>query len=136
MEFLTFISNEWILVSLLVVLVGVFAWSERRKNGQPASAHEATRLLNNEEAVLLDVRPEKEFKEGHISQAVHIPHTKVADRLEELEPYREKVVIVVDKLGQHAGAVGRQLGKAGFDVRRLSGGMAEWRAQSLPLVKE
>lgn len=135
-DFFIFISQEWLLVSTLVVLIYVFAWRERLKGGRPISAHEVTRLLNSEEAVLLDVRSESEFKAGHIVDAVHIPHTKVASQMERLEGYRDKIVVVVDKLGQHAGAVGRALGKAGFEVRRLSGGMAEWRSQNMPLVKD
>ncbi len=136
MDFFIFISQEWILVSILVLLIYVFAWRERIKGGRPISAHEVTRLINSDEAVLVDVRGESEFKAGHIAHAINIPHTKVANEMERLEPHREKILVVVDKLGQHAGAVGRNLGKAGFNVRRLSGGMAEWRGQNLPLVKD
>jgi len=43
---------------------------------------------------------------------------------------------LVCKIGQHASAAGSQLIKEGFsDVRRLSGGMAEWLNANLPLVK-
>jgi len=39
-------------------------------------------------------------------------------------------------MGQHAGAAGTQLKKAGFEnVSRLRGGIAEWRGQNLPVVK-
>jgi rhodanese-related sulfurtransferase len=53
----------------------------------------------------------------------------------EVVTYKTKTIILVDKLGQHAGAVGRLLGKEGFEVRRLGGGIAEWQSQNLPLVK-
>jgi len=45
--------------------------------------------------------------------------------------------VLVCKMGQSAGAAGRKLRADGFsDVRRLSGGMAEWNASNLPVVKK
>lgn len=136
MDFFVFVSQEWLLITTLVVLMVVYAWRERIKNGQPISAHEVTRLLNSEQAVLLDVREAADYKAGHISGAISLPHSKVAAEGERvLEPYREKIIVVADKLGQHAGSAGRTLGQKGFDVRRLAGGVTEWQTQGLPLVK-
>lgn len=134
-EFFVFISQEWLLVSTLVVLIYIYAWRERVKNGRPIGTQEATALINSDAAVWLDVRDAADFAAGHMVDALHIPHSKIDSELEGLEKHRDKTIIVVDKLGQHAGRVGRTLGNKGFTVRRLSGGIAEWRNQSLPLVK-
>lgn len=136
MNFIVFLTQEWLLVTILAVLILVYAWRERIKNGRPISAHEVTRMLNDESGVLLDVRDKAEFNAGHIPGAIHILHSKVATELGQLEPHRNKTVIVADKIGQHAGSVGRVLGQNGFEVRRLSGGIAEWQNQRLPLVKQ
>lgn len=136
MEFFVFVSQEWLLVTTLFVLMAVYAWRERIKNGRPIPAFEVTRMLNNEEAVLLDVREAAEFKGGHISGSINVPYKKVEAEAEKvLEPYREKVIVVADKYGQHAGAAGRTLGAKGFDVRRLAGGVTDWQAKGMPLVK-
>lgn len=134
-NFFIFISQEWLLVSTLVVLIYLFAWRERIKSGPPISAHEVTRMLNAETAVLLDVRDAAEFKAGHIAGAINIPYAKVNTELGQLEAHKSKTIVVADKIGQHAGVVGRTLGKHGFVVRRLAGGVAEWQGQSLPLVR-
>ncbi|MBL6689923.1 MAG: rhodanese-like domain-containing protein, partial [Pseudomonadales bacterium] len=66
----------------------------------------------------------------------NFPLATFDSRVGELDTYKEKPVVLVCKMGQHAGAVGRKLKAQGFeDVRRLSGGMAEWTANSLPVVK-
>lgn len=135
MEIIAFLSQQWMLVSTLAVLVLIFAWRERIKNGQPVTTQQATILINADTAIWLDVRDKKEFEAGHMVDALHIPHDKVAERLNELESHRGKIIIVVDKLGQHAGSVGRLLGSKGFNVQRLSGGIGEWQNQGLPLVK-
>ncbi|QKX16940.1 rhodanese-like domain-containing protein [Microbulbifer sp. YPW1] len=135
MDFFVFISEQWLLVSLLVALVYALAITERIKAGKPASAHEATRLINTEDARVVDLRDRAEFAAGHIVDAIHIPHGDIEKRIGELAPYKEKTLILADKIGQHAGPVGRQLKKAGYTVRRLEGGMSEWANQKLPLVK-
>ncbi|MGD9661326.1 MAG: rhodanese-like domain-containing protein [Porticoccaceae bacterium] len=136
MDFFIFVSEEWMLASLLVILIYVFAFTERVKGGKPVSAHEATRLINAEQAVLVDLREAKDFNEGHIAGAIHIPVAKLGGRVSELEKYKDKIIILADKIGQHAGAGGKTLGKAGFQVRRLQGGVGEWAGQGLPLIKK
>lgn len=135
MDFFIFISEQWILVSILLVLIYVFAFTERAKGGKPIAASELVRMMNSDEAVLLDIRNSNEFQDGHVHGAVNIPYNKLASRLAELDKHRDKVLVVADKLGQHAGAAGKTLSKEGYNVRRLSGGMSEWQGQNLPTVK-
>jgi len=134
-DFFIFISEQWVLVSILVLLIYGFAFSERLKGGKPISSNEVTRLVNSGEGVLVDIRDSKEFNEGHITGAINLPATKLDSRISELEKHRSKLIVVTDKMGQQAGAAGKKLRQAGFNVRRLQGGMAEWSGQGLPLVK-
>lgn len=94
-------------------------------------------MLNADEAVVLDVRDQKEFSSGHIAGAMNIPHAKVGERESELADLKDgKAIVLVDKVGQHAGAVGRVLSKKGYAVNRLRGGMADWVNEKLPVVKD
>ncbi|HSC66219.1 MAG TPA: rhodanese-like domain-containing protein [Cellvibrio sp.] len=135
MDFFAFVSQEWILVTILIVLIYVYVMRDRVKSGRPVSPHEVTKLVNEGNAVLVDLRESAEFKAGHIVGAVNIPYAKLSKESTEVASHKGKTIILVDKLGQHAGTVGRLLGKEGFEVRRLGGGIAEWQAQNLPLVK-
>ncbi|WP_317932425.1 rhodanese-like domain-containing protein [Halioxenophilus sp. WMMB6] len=134
-NFVAFATEQWLLVSLLLALVILYFWNEKRRSGNSVSTHEATRLLNNDQAVLVDLRDSGDFKAGHISEAINIPYAKLKDRLAELAKHQSKTVILTDKMGQHTGAAGRELVKLGYQVARLEGGMAEWQAQKLPVVK-
>lgn len=135
MDFFVFISEQWVLVSVFMVLVYLFAINERVKSGKPISPHVVTRMINTDEAVLVDIRDAKEYKAGHIAGAINIPVAKIMDRIAELEPHREKAIIVADKVGQQSGAIGRKLQQKEFSVLRLTGGMMEWQNQKLPVVK-
>lgn len=135
MDFFVFISEQWLLVSAGLVLVYLLAITEGNKGGKLLSTSEAVALLNSGNGVLLDIRSQKEFDAGHITDAISIPHDKLASRMTELLARKDKTLVVADKLGQHAGAAGKLLRREGFDVRRIRGGISEWQNQNLPLVK-
>ena len=122
-------------MSTLLVLVYVFILYERDKGGKSIGQNELVALLNSEHAALVDVRPSGDFSDGHIHGAISIPHTKLSSRHVELVREKDKVLVVVDQYGQHAGSAGKLLSSEGYNVRRLSGGMVEWRGQNLPVVK-
>jgi rhodanese-related sulfurtransferase len=65
-----------------------------------------------------------------------MPYSSIDQRVSELDESKEKPVVIVCKMGQHSSAAGKKLKSLGFEnVRRLSGGMAEWNAAGLPVVK-
>lgn len=134
-SWLDFVMEQWILVSILTALVVAFLVLESRKGGTTISHHEATRLLNSGQAVLIDLRDSKEFKAGHIVDAINIPYASLNSKVGDLEKYKGKQIIVVDKMGQHAGSAGKILRDKGFQVVRMQGGMMEWTQQNLPVVK-
>ncbi|MEX1033354.1 MAG: rhodanese-like domain-containing protein [Cellvibrionaceae bacterium] len=135
MEFFIFISEQFWLVGAFLILLYLFIWNEKRRGGQTLSTHEVTRLMNKEEAILVDVRDPADYKAGHIVNAINIPFNKMNERWEELLPYKEKQIVLADKMGQHAGSVGNTLRGKEFNVGRLQGGMMEWINQNLPIVK-
>lgn len=131
-----FVGNHVLLVSAFVVLLIALIVTENKRGGQSVSTHQATQLINRENAVVLDLRAQSEFNSGHIVDALNVPYTSLAQRLGELEKYKEQPVILVCKMGQHSSAAAKQLMKAGFtQVKRMTGGMTEWGSSNLPVVK-
>jgi rhodanese-related sulfurtransferase len=130
-----FVTTHYVLSAMFVSLLALLAFTEARIGGQSLSSRELTALVNSEQGVVLDIRGQKDFSAGHIVGALHIPYEKVASRIAELEKHKAKTLIVVDAMGQHAGAVSRELKKAGYSAAKLSGGIASWRGDNLPLVK-
>ncbi len=135
MNWIAFVSEQWLLIGILALLVAGLVVVERRRAGKSISLHEVTRLVNDDKAVLVDVRDPKEFSAGHIVDSVNIPFAKLRDRAVELEKHRKKTIVVLDKMGQHSGAAFKVLAESGYDVARMQGGITEWQNQNLPLVK-
>ena len=85
-------------------------------------------------ALVLDVRTPEEYSGGHVPGAINVPHTQVAERLEELGDDRSRPVVVYCERGGRAAQAEAALLAGGFtDVRHLEGDMSDWRAQGRPL---
>lgn len=135
-QFIEFVINHWVLCSLLVGLLITLFYTENQKRGATVSLHEATRILNQDSGVIVDLRSAQEYADGHISGAIHLPVAEVGERVSELDKYKDSTIVLVCKMGQHSGATSRVLKGAGFnDVRRLDGGMSEWTSANMPVVK-
>ena len=135
-QFFEFIGNHPLLVGTFVALLGLFVANEMRRGGRSVTAQQLVNMVNNEGAVVVDVRDSKEFESGHIVDAINIPHTAMESRIGELSKYKDKPIVLTCKMGQHSGAAGTALRKAGYEqVSRLAGGVMEWRNQNLPVVK-
>ncbi|NOX49955.1 MAG: rhodanese-like domain-containing protein [Gammaproteobacteria bacterium] len=133
---LSFISLHPYLVGIFSVLLVLFIRNEMSRGGATISAQELVQLVNNEGAVVLDVRDKAEFEQGHIVDSINIPYANVEARVDELKKYKEQPLVIACKMGQHSGAAGTALRKHGFEkVSRLRGGITEWRGQNLPVVK-
>jgi len=133
--FLEFLAQQWILAGALLALIIMLVLHEARKSGPSVSPQQAINLVNSEQGVFLDLRDAKDFKQGHIVDALNIPSAKLADRLPELEKYKDRPIILVCKMGQQAGAAGKQLKAGDFQrVYKMTGGMMEWGNLQLPTV--
>ena len=133
-QFFEFIVNHWMLSGALLVLLGLLALDSSQKAGPKVSTHEATRLINQQNALVLDIREKKDFKAGHLVDAVNIPQSQLANRMDELKD-KSRPIVVVCKTGQTAGMISKQLKDNGFEqVYRLTGGMMEWTNNSLPVT--
>lgn len=96
----------------------------------------ALQMINHKNALILDVREESEFSNGHLLNSKLIPLGKLAGRVGELERYREQPVVVVCRSGQRSASACVVLGKQGFtQAFNLSGGVVAWQKSNLPLEK-
>jgi rhodanese-related sulfurtransferase/DNA-binding transcriptional ArsR family regulator len=91
------------------------------------------RKLESGNVTVLDVRPESEYKTGHISQALSIPIDQLSKRLKELPKGTEIVAYCRGPFCVLADDAVTLLSKAGYKVTRLEEGFPEWQLQELPV---
>ena len=135
-RFLDFLVTHWVLSGLWLALATLLLAYLNSKTAKSVSPQAAAILVNRAKGTFLDIRERKDFEKGHIVDAINIPLAKLAERLVELEKQKETPVIVVCQMGHHSGEAVKILQANGFTaVLKMFGGMAEWHAQNLPVVK-
>ena len=91
------------------------------------TAEEAHQMLAEESAriIFLDVRTEKEYKEGHIADVIHIPKTELESRIGELDSTKKTIVYCLS--GDISRTASETLAQQGFEhVYNMLGGLNEW----------
>ncbi|HSR01274.1 MAG TPA: rhodanese-like domain-containing protein [Methylophilaceae bacterium] len=100
------------------------------------SPNQAADMLNNKEAIILDVRERDERDEEHIEGTLFIPLAQLESRMGELGKYKNNPIIVQCRSGRRSNIAGASLIKAGFKkILNLDGGILEWRKQGLETVR-
>lgn len=139
-QLIAFASSNGMLSAVWVALVVMILVTTIRMKMSPIkqiSTQDLTLLMNREEGVALDIRKEKEFKAGHILDAINLPSEKISKNgLTSLEKHKDKPIIVVCAAGMSAVQIANDLFKGGFThVSVLKGGMNSWTSAGLPVAK-
>lgn len=138
-EYIEFTNSHPLLVGGFFAILTLLVYNlfgSRLRGYTVASPADATTLINRNDAVVVDVRTDKEYNEGHIINSIHIPQTDIKSHLSELEKYKQKPIIVSCRSGQRSGQVCSTLKKQGFEhVYNLAGGVVAWQNANFPLTK-
>jgi rhodanese-related sulfurtransferase len=132
-----FIAENIVLIVVAFVSGAMLVWPavQRRAGGPSLDTLGATRLINDTQAVVLDIREQAEFAAGHLPNARHIPLAQLAERAGELPA--GKPVLVCCNTGARSASAAGVLRKAGRDqVFNLSGGLQAWKQAGLPVVRQ
>lgn len=87
---------------------------------------EEAKEMMTEGNMILDVRTQQEYKEGHIAEAVLIPHDIIlAGDLERL-PDKDQTILVYCRSGNRSGQAARALVDAGYTAVYDFGGINDW----------
>ena len=91
------------------------------------SSYQGEKLLSNHDYIFIDVRTKQEHDTGHIPNSTHIPIGSLESRIDEVEKFREKKIIVYCHSGDRSSKGTKILNKYGFEAMNLSGGMIQWK---------
>lgn len=83
-------------------------------------------MMAQEGIIILDVRTEEEFAEGHIPNAVLLPDTEVKQRAEELLPDKEQTILVYCRSGRRSALAAQELADMGYTNVYDFGGILDW----------
>lgn len=135
-----FVSNHIFLwgglAAVLVLLIKAEFEHQTSKANQLAPIN-AIRLMNNEDALVLDVREPAEFSKGHIKNAKNMPFSSLKDKLKDIAKYKEAAVLAYCNTGAVSNKACKVLQQDGFsNVHNIAGGINSWLDAKLPVTKK
>lgn len=91
------------------------------------TAQEAKEIMDTETGyVILDVRTESEYAEGHIKGAVLIPDTEIGKRAEKELTDKEQLILVYCRSGRRSKNAAEELANLGYTNVKEFGGIISW----------
>ncbi|TCV85202.1 rhodanese-related sulfurtransferase [Sulfurirhabdus autotrophica] len=135
-----FLQNNLGLFGLAVISGVMLLWTTfggRLSGVKEVDSVGAVQLMNHRDALVLDVREDKEVAAGRIPNSKHIPLGQLASRLQELTKYKEKPVVISCRSGARSASACRTLAKSGFtEVYNLKGGILAWEQANMPVERK
>ena len=94
----------------------------------------ARELIETGDPVIVDVREQDEWDEGHLPGAIHIPRGNLESRIETAVPDRSRQVVLYCAAGNRSAFAAKTLEELGYeDAVSLAGGFTDWKRNGFPV---
>ena len=120
------------LVFLLLAVMLLTACGQDKEKDQGAvyvniTAEEAKEIIDSEEGyIILDVRTQEEYDQGHIPGAIVISHEEITEKAEDVLTDKEQLILVYCRSGRRSKIAANDLVKLGYTNIREFGGIIDW----------
>ena len=120
------------LIFLLLAVMCLTACGQDKENNQGAvyvniTAEEAKRIMDSEEGyIILDVRTQEEYDEGHIPGAIVISHAEIAEKAEDVLTDKDQLILVYCRSGRRSKIAAEALAELGYTNIKEFGGIIDW----------
>ena len=120
------------LIFLLLAVMMLTACGQAKENDQGAvyvniTAEEAKEIMDTEEGyIILDVRAQDEYDEGHIPGAIVIPHTQIEAEAENVLTDKDQLILVYCRSGRRSKIAAEALVQLGYTNIKEFGGILDW----------
>ena len=91
------------------------------------TAEEAKGIIDNEDVIIVDVRTQAEYDEGHIKNAVNAPVTEIADKAEKVLDDKSAKILVYCRSGNRSATAAKTLIEMGYNNVYDFGGITDWK---------
>ena len=120
------------LVFLLLAVMMLAACGQDKENDREAvyvniTAEEAKQIMDSEEGyIILDVRTQEEYDQGHIPGAIVISHEEIAEKAEDVLTDKEQLILVYCRSGRRSKIAAEALVELGYTNIKEFGGIIDW----------
>lgn len=137
-EYISFILAHPLKVTAFGVILAAIIVFEFGKGKKALSLDttKAVQMINDDDTVLIDIRPSSQFNDGHISGAHNVGVSEIKSRIEKLCKDKETKILLYCNTGISTNAAANQLVQLGYsNLYSIGGGIRAWQQANLPLKK-
>ena len=120
------------LIFLLLAMMMLPACGQAKENDQGAvyvniTAEEAKQIMDTEEGyIILDVRTQEEYDQGHIPGAIVISHEEITEKAEDVLTDKDQLILVYCRSGRRSKIAAEALVELGYTNIKEFGGIIDW----------
>ncbi|HFL8819540.1 MAG TPA: rhodanese-like domain-containing protein [Candidatus Azoamicus sp. OHIO2] len=95
---------------------------------------EALKLINDDKAIIIDLRAPKDFKSCHIINSINLPMTELEKNIFLIKKYQSKVIILIyynNRMLKNILYLTQTLDN--FDIKYFKNGLKEWIDHGMPV---
>ena len=121
-----------LMILLLLAVMLLTACGQDKENDQGAvyvniTAEEAKQIMDSEEGyIILDVRTQDEYDQGHIPGAIVISHEEIKDKAEQVLTDKDQLILVYCRSGRRSKIAAEALVELGYTNIKEFGGILDW----------
>ena len=120
------------LIFLLLAVMMLTACGQDKENDKGAvyvniTAEEAKQIMDSEEGyIILDVRTQEEYDQGHIPGAIVISHEEITEKAEKVLTDKDQLILVYCRSGRRSKIAAEALVELGYTNIKEFGGIIDW----------
>ena len=116
---------------ILTVLLGLSLFGcSSKANYHQIDGQSALDMMNNEtDYIIIDVRTESEYQQGHIKNAINIPNESIDESVSEILTDKDQLLLVYCRSGNRSKQAAEKLKKLGYTNLIEFGGIIDWKGE-------
>ena len=113
---------------ILTVLLGLSLFGcSSKANYHQIDGQSALDMMNNEnDYIIIDVRTESEYQQGHIKNAINIPNESIDESVSEILTNKDQLLLVYCRSGNRSKQASEKLAKLGYSNIYEFGGISDF----------
>ena len=113
---------------ILTVLLGLSLFRcSSKANYHQIDGQSALDMMNNEtDYIIIDVRTESEYQQGHIKNAINIPNESIDESVSEILTDKDQLLLVYCRSGNRSKQASEKLAKLGYSNIYEFGGISDF----------
>lgn len=126
-----------IIIILTIIIIGVVCIMNRKKRNieneviiKHISMNDIVQIMEeNENYIILDVRTQAEYNQGHIPNAICIPNETIDENVVNKLPDKNQMILVYCRSGNRSKQAAEKLKKLGYTNLIEFGGIIDWKGK-------